>query len=142
MELARLLMSTCSEIEITFKEIIKKIDKRRKPKNIDDIRKIVLPKFPSLENERVRIRSKKLEFYPWKNWSNQSPKWWKAYNKVKHDRLNNYKYANLENVLNSVAGYGVTISLCGDFILPRQNFKGDFFDCMLRLQIFKPGKLR
>lgn len=33
-----------------------------------------------------------------------SPKWWKAYNKVKHEYSLHYKKANLDSVLNGLAG--------------------------------------
>ena len=39
---------------------------------------------------------------PLKEWNYNkpnSPGWWKVYNKIKHDRSNNFKKANLYNVL-------------------------------------------
>ncbi|HBB6794409.1 TPA: hypothetical protein KB899_002331, partial [Enterococcus faecium] len=36
-------------------------------------------------------------------WPEDTPDWWKIYNRVKHGRSSNYKEANLENVLYALA---------------------------------------
>ena len=46
-----------------------------------------------------------LKFTPWDEWhNNESPSWWRFYNKIKHERHQYYEEANLENVLNAMAG--------------------------------------
>jgi hypothetical protein len=46
-------------------------------------------------------------FTPFSGWDSQKPTqsiaWYDSYNKTKHDRINNFSYANLEAVLNSIA---------------------------------------
>jgi len=47
------------------------------------------------------------EMYPFKNFSSSnfdSPEWWDAYNKVKHEYSLHYKKASIDNVLNGLAG--------------------------------------
>lgn len=67
-------------------------------------------------NQKVIELSNEIILIPWNNWQlGKSPFWWKAYNKVKHNRLDYvtidcnskvaYKFANLENVLNALSGY-------------------------------------
>ena len=45
--------------------------------------------------------------------------WWKLYNKVKHERIEYYKYANLENVLASLAAL---------YVIEVYYFKNNYFD--------------
>ena len=52
--------------------------------------------------------------YPFKSFSNKirggrSPEWYKDYNKVKHDRLENFSFASLENVIYAIAGISVLL---------------------------------
>ena len=34
----------------------------------------------------------------------KSPDWWSPYNRVKHERIDNFRNANLKNVANALAG--------------------------------------
>jgi hypothetical protein len=38
------------------------------------------------------------------------PKFWNHYNKIKHDRINNYKMCNLEDLLNSLGSYYILMN--------------------------------
>ena len=53
---------------------------------------------------------------PYKSWSKKSPVWWNAYNKLKHDRLNNYHFATYMNAVNALAGLHQLMSKQYDFI--------------------------
>ncbi|MBE6156120.1 MAG: hypothetical protein E7161_00020 [Firmicutes bacterium] len=49
-------------------------------------------------------------FIPFENWSkNHVLKWYQDYNKVKHNRTNNFKMANLENVLLSISALRILL---------------------------------
>ncbi len=41
---------------------------------------------------------------PFIGWNENQPKWWSAYNQLKHDRINNYKTATYEKALFSITG--------------------------------------
>ena len=43
------------------------------------------------------------------------PRWWDAYNKLKHSEILNYKDGNLENTLNSIGGLAILGFLLGTF---------------------------
>lgn len=49
-----------------------------------------------------------IKLQPFKNWKPSqlysAPDWWTPYNRVKHERLENFKEANLKNVMNALAG--------------------------------------
>jgi hypothetical protein len=134
LELTRLLLATGSEIDVACKELVHLISPDAKPRTINDYRDIILNRFPEISTQQVNCRRLRLSFVPWKDWHNSSPSWWKSYNQVKHDRLQNYKQASLQNVLLAVAGLGVIMQFFGDSVL--ENFVGDFFDHHLRIQIF------
>lgn len=120
-----LLMRTCIEIEANFRAILKEniytpLDKQRRPRtdkswNIRDFQKV---------NESHRLSSYKIQypvwegkhslFEPFKNWRTgrtDSPlSWYQAYNASKHDRHDNFKQANFENLLNAFAALHILIS--------------------------------
>jgi hypothetical protein len=53
---------------------------------------------------------------PFHSWTNKQPLWWKAYNKLKHDRLNNYEAATYDNAIMALAGLHQVISRTIDFV--------------------------
>ncbi len=64
--------------------------------------------YPSLDRQKLIVKGNKLELLPFDNWdkynASQSLVFWDAYNKVKHDRIQNNKLANLENVSLGLGG--------------------------------------
>lgn len=53
---------------------------------------------------------------PFRSWTNTQPEWWKAYNLVKHDRLNNYKVATYSNAVLALCGLHQVMASFKDFI--------------------------
>jgi len=105
-ELARILLIASSEVDVVLKLLCKELKSNWEYKNINDYRMVIQESLKSLINEKVYSIRYWLELTPFINWDNQkweNPDWWKAYNKVKHNRDENFKKANLKNTLNSVA---------------------------------------
>lgn len=101
-----LFLRTATEFEANCKGILianKYIKKNEY--NIQDYEK--LNGALHLSDYRVEF-SRWIEQYnyrPFADWaSNNSLSWYKAYNIVKHDRFNNYKHANLLNLLLAICG--------------------------------------
>ena len=112
-EMARLLMSASSEVDVVAKMLCKKINTNCSANNIDDYRTIIKPVFPGLIHHTIAIPRFGLELLPWQNWgSDKNPDWWRDYNSVKHDRNSNYIKANLSNTLNSIAGLFSMLLFC------------------------------
>lgn len=69
---------------------------------------------------RPSISVKVSSVQPFKNWSPNpaynSPDWWSPYNRVKHERLENFRDANLKNVANALAGLYILESYLVKFI--------------------------
>ena len=104
-ELTRLILSSCSEIDVILKEICSELDENSKRTNIRDYQKIIKQNLPDLIQEKVNIGFSFFGIQPFKDWEeDRTPNWWKMYNEVKHQRNNFYKEANLENALNSISG--------------------------------------
>jgi len=112
-KLVTILHEVCSQLDSLWFYDAKKTRSVKKEKlNISDYFKYygksMAPKwlvFWGQEPERI---------HPFKSWENQSatsssPEWWKAYQKVKHNRLENENMATLECTVNAVAGLFLAI---------------------------------
>lgn len=104
-EMARLLLSISSEVDVVAKVLCREIDGGSKPEGIDEYRRRILPEYSSICDEAVYIPRFRLKFTPWASWAQgNSPEWWKAYNEVKHERMAHFYKASLLNVLNAICG--------------------------------------
>ena len=101
-EYTKLLQSIGSEFDVICKEICKYYGYNNK-QNIIGYADVIIPKFTGIKESKVLIRDNdSIVLEPLKEWNYNkpnSPGWWKVYNKIKHDRSNNFKKANLYNVL-------------------------------------------
>src|SRR4030042_3801372 len=109
-ELASLLLSSSSEIDVIMKELCGLLVPGKKANNIDDYRHIIKSHQPNFVDEPVYIYRYGLTLNPWSNWRGDiNPDWWKSYNNVKHKRNLFFNEANLKNVLNSLGSLLSTI---------------------------------
>jgi hypothetical protein len=107
--LTQLFLATCSEIDVVLKEICK-IVSLQKGQSINHYYQVVAEKVPLLFEKSVLLPLYQIQLWPFQHWlQNQPPKWWTAYNKVKHHRNTNYADANLSNTLNALAALYVLI---------------------------------
>jgi len=108
-ELARLLLSSSSEIDVVIKELCKLISPDEKRENIIDFKNIIKSNLPEFINESVHIHRFGISVKPWNNWnSEENPEWWKSYNHVKHERSLYFEEANLRNTIRSVGALLIT----------------------------------
>lgn len=109
-EMAHLLLASASEIDVVAKQLCKKLGVPAKAQNIEQYRQILRPTYPMIETMQIALPRHGLEFTPWQSWQhNQTPDWWADYNRVKHQRSEYFKNANLKNVLNTMSGLFVTL---------------------------------
>lgn len=107
-EIARLLITTGSEIDVSAKLLAKLIDNNKNTDNLglSGCGQIIRKYYTRFYQADVFLRKHELQFKPWLAWecsSKQSPNWWDAYNDIKHHRNTNFSNANLENLLNAMA---------------------------------------
>lgn len=123
-EYTKQYQAICSEIDVTCKEICGIIKIGSKPSNITQYAKIILDDMSNITNESVTLKNyTSISLSPWSQWKlekdgipYQSPSWWNSYNNVKHDRNTYFNEANLENVLNALAGLYILEIYCYDRI--------------------------
>lgn len=106
-EFSKQLQSICSEFDVICKSICKFYNCKSSASNIQAYAAIILSSLPDITCSKVSIIGiDGVILTPLKFWIQtpyQSPKWWKEYNAVKHNRFENFNKANLENVLNALA---------------------------------------
>ncbi len=108
-----LIIESCGLIESIFKEIGGEEGKKY---NLKDYSKLVEHNLDLEVAISLFIDQSILFLNPFINWTKAPPTWWLAYNKLKHDRLNNYNESTYENAINAMAGLHQVISRNTDFI--------------------------
>jgi hypothetical protein len=104
-DLSRLYLSICSEIDVVAKLLCYRIDSCTSAKNINEYRALITGKYKYFSAFRIEMPSYGLDFEPWASWSSgTNPTWWDGYNRVKRERSRHFSDANLGNVLRSAAG--------------------------------------
>lgn len=113
-----LLMRTCIEVEANFKAILGENKSSVQKPNMAVYRKIDVTHHLSSYNVSLPIwRGPPTLITPFKNWAGsggfgkgKSPDWYTAYNDSKHDRQESFKLANMEQLLQALAGLLVVLS--------------------------------
>jgi hypothetical protein len=109
-EIARLLLSASSEVDVVLKQLAKKHNPSSRASRINSYYPEIIPYCPIFINFEVLIPRYGLSLQPWINWSaNNPPIWWQDHNKVKHNRDQYFDRANLKNCINSIAGLFVAV---------------------------------
>jgi hypothetical protein len=110
-EISRTLLTSAAEVDIVCKQICKKLNPASSANSINRYRNEILSAYPAIPNFEVLLPRYGLRLKPWDSWSMPRgvPKWWTAYNKIKHHRDTDYPQANLKNALNAVGGLFVMV---------------------------------
>lgn len=129
MEYSKLLQAICAEVDVLAKAIASLIDAEFKPKE-STIQKwglILQEHYPEIEHLSVKVSGYGV-IAPWRNWQyecyqdkkgsnrirlvegSETPSWWTAYNKVKHERTallseapSHFPKANQSNTIYALA---------------------------------------
>jgi hypothetical protein len=109
-EIARLFLNTCSEVDVILKQLCKAINNESNAGSITAYFNEISAVFPQFLDFKVTIPRLGLTLTPWIDWSQDHPTfWWQHHNKVKHHRHENFDKANLKNCLNAVAGLYIAV---------------------------------
>lgn len=110
-EFSRILLAAGSEIDVLCKVLCEIHSMAFSNENMDCYRKVISTHFHGFTKLEILLPRHGLRRLPWKAWEeNKNPEWWKAYNKVKHERNKNFTKANFENTLDSMAALFVLVS--------------------------------
>lgn len=108
----KIIFESCSLIDSVFKYSMPP-DKRYTLKDYSQY----FEQYFELENSITIFLDQPIRFInPFKEWTSRIPKWWQAYNKLKHDRLSNLEVATYENTVLSLAALHQVISRDRNFI--------------------------
>lgn len=103
LEIARLLMTATQECDVILKQICVNIG-HPAVSNEQAYRNVLPTTIPSITTLKILLPRFRLEYTPFENWqSNQTPPWWTANNKVKHNRNSQFLEAKLENVMFAIS---------------------------------------
>lgn len=109
-EFARLLLATCSELDMAFKVLCKTINPSSKTDRIGGYYSEVIGQFPKLPTLKRYVRRFGLQIEPFAGWTKADPPdWWSGYNKVKHERNAFFHFATLQNTLDAVAALQIVL---------------------------------
>jgi len=104
-EFARLLLATCSEIDVVAKVFCQAFNATPMPSKIDGYRVAISSQFPQFHTLKVELPRFAIDFQPWLSWgSGTNPSWWTDHNKVKHERHEHFARARLEASLHALGG--------------------------------------
>lgn len=126
-EFIKQYQAICSELDSVCKIYCPLLVENSTSKSISDYARDILGERQDIVNAEVGCKG--LHLKPWENWTvNDSPDWWRRYNKVKHERYKldsdgkaYYKSANLKNVINALAGLFVLCMNCYKDMCVREN---------------------
>jgi hypothetical protein len=112
-----IIMDSCSLIDSIFFDITQGNNKERY--SLKKYSTIHEPALSLNSNASLLLLTPVQIIQPYKNWIKQAPLWWGAYNKLKHDRLNNFHYATYTNAIYCLAGLH-------QLMAKQRNFIGSF----------------
>lgn len=126
-EFVKQYQAICSEVDVILKTICTEINSHSSAKNMPDYTPVVLQLWPGLTQQKALARQITLQ--PFIHWEKsphyKAPDWFPFYNKVKHERIDYYRKANLKNTLNALAGlYLLEIHLL-KYIADKENYPSD-----------------
>ena len=110
-EFAKIIVIAASEIDSILRELCEQINPEAKANNILQYFDVICGKFQYFNQCEIEVPSSGLRLAPWNGWSKTaSPSWWgQGFNKIKHDRSNNFQTANLRNAMCAVGALFLTI---------------------------------
>lgn len=122
-EFIKQYQAICSEVDVILKSICKEMNPNSIANDMEKYSDEVLNTWAAIVQQKVKMKD--IELQPFLNWTIQpqykSPDWWTPYNKVKHNRLANYKKANLKNTINALAGLYILEQYFVKYIGDRDN---------------------
>ena len=102
-----LVVGACLEAEAILKAICADSLNNANRANIAELSRAVLVLHPGLPMIKITVPRFDLEIEPWMSWGGsnpQSPRWWRSYNALKHDRFSTVPEATQCCAVESLAG--------------------------------------
>ena len=136
LEFAKILILSCVEVESVLKKFYYFYNPSRSKKsklNIKDYKSVLTTKCPTIAKESLSVSRTGKTIIPFQSWDldEDSPRWWKAYQDVKHNRFEQYKNASYSNAVSALAALHILIQYLStitgtDFCNVSQYIKSDY----------------
>jgi hypothetical protein len=99
-EFVSLFQNIGAEIDLLFKKICGYSGNDNR--TMRDYKNDIIYKCPEIKEKKIKVNYFNIEIQPFEKLESGMT-WWKEYNAIKHNRLDNISKANLENVLEALA---------------------------------------
>ncbi|WP_309400037.1 hypothetical protein [Cerasicoccus maritimus] len=125
LEYMKILLAAGAEVDILTRYLAKHLDPdpEKEYRRLDKKGEVILKNFPNigmchvLPANKMRVKASQIVIAPWSDWDGnedgeldcQPPRWWTAYNDVKHDRGNSFSSATLWNAMSAMAAWLVVL---------------------------------
>ncbi len=107
------LILSCTEVDSLMKSVLNSNGYKAKKLTMFDYKRLIIPMKLSDYTLSFRYINEVGGNTPFGEWepkeNSNSPSWYKAYNDVKHDRINNFKEANLRNAIEATLGFATML---------------------------------
>ena len=109
LEIARMLMAATQECDVVLKQLCETFGETS-ASNEQAYRTFLSSKIPSFTGLKINLPQYNLDSNPFGSWNaNQTPKWWTANNKVKHQRHTHFFDASLRNLIDAMSGLMLSV---------------------------------
>ena len=109
LEIARMLMAATQESDVVLRQLCKTLG-NTSASNEQAYRAFLPLKIPSFAKITINLPKHNLKSTPFDNWAvNQTPKWWTANNKVKHQRDTHFFDASLRHLIDALSGLMISV---------------------------------
>ncbi len=109
-EYQKIIILSCCEVEAAFKYLCPSCcSKSDSYPNIDIFKASIKDQYPKIREATVYIKRTQLYVRPFEEWFEKNPFWWKAYQKIMHNRGESFSYATLKNAIYSLSGLQILV---------------------------------
>ena len=125
-EYTKQYQSICSEVDVICKSICKYIDNNSTANKFPQYVQTILNYSTDITKRIIKVdKNEDILLQPFENLTivdDYKPlDWWQSYNSIKHNRLHNYKMANLKNILNALGALYILESYFCEIIVKDKN---------------------
>jgi hypothetical protein len=111
---ATILIEACSLIDSIFSDLLGAKNKT----SLKDYAQAFEPSIDLVRNMTLFLNTPIMVLRPFELWRKEQPEWWAAYNSLKHDRINNFESATLENTVLALCALHQVMARCKLFLGP------------------------
>lgn len=111
LELARIIMAATQEVDVVMKLLCELMQPGFNKDKIKYYFPIIRDNLKAFREESVTLPRFGMTSSPWIDWSEENPPlWWRANNKIKHERSKEFHQATFKHAFNAMGGLLLTVA--------------------------------